>query len=166
MMLYQRVLAAGLGLVFLWGSAHGRWEVAEEAGPLTVAQVRNDDGHHLRVYLAADGQLMGQFRLRPGLQSLDPDACPTLAIDQREPLSTAQNDDPCQAQAGQVDFALAEVRGEVVRSPVLHGLMSGRRIRFIYKLKGLGYRETGFSLRQSRRSILQAIGKPVTVRAR
>ena len=53
--------------------------------------------------------------------------------------------------------------GKEIRSSQLQSLISGKKIRFSYQLDTVGYRETSFSLRHSKRALKRALGKNIKI---
>lgn len=161
--------ATGAAALALAGAAHGQWQVEDgpAAGDIEAESVQatatNSGGYRFTVFRDAGGVVRASFRLRPGLDRLDTHVCPTFFVDDSPPRVARFDGETCRAQARAVSFPLGRVEESEIRSDALLNLMNGSRLFVRFRLEGVGYGETEFSLRGSKQTLNRAIGNGVIV---
>ena len=114
------------------------------------AKVHNDSGAYLQIFLTSGNQLVGEFKLGPGLLSLDPVTCPTLQIDQNLPEDFNLAKHQCAIRGDLARFLLTVIGEHQVDSKTFLELMNGNRLVIRYRLQGAGYGQQEFSLKGSK----------------
>jgi len=153
-----------------WATALADWRLArEQVSPdessFRVALVENDSGHSLRIYQDANGTVRGIFTIRDGFDTLAENNCPTYRIDEHTPASLAAQGQTCQSDPKRSFFPLGALEDDQIRSNALLQLMNGTYVLFRYHLRGVGYRETRFTLEHSKQILMEILGENVAVLA-
>ncbi len=146
--------------MLLPGPAFAQWRVAQETPVgigkrIDVAIVENDSGHSLRLFNDETQSVRGVFIIRDGFDTIDPGVCPTYRVDKREPKRVTFEEGPCRILPKQAEFTLGKT-GQG-RNQQLHRIMNGGSIIFRYRLGGGNYRETTFTLRDSKYALTTAV---------
>jgi hypothetical protein len=158
-----------LALLILPPATAAQWEITQETLPpdteqTVVALVQNSQGARLRVFRDGAGTVMGLFTPRPGLLTVAK-GCPTYVVDDQPPVALADPDvaDSCVVDGGGARFLIGEPQRDEIRSSLLLALMNGSRVRVLYHVSGVGYREAAFTLRASKQAVHAVIGDGVIV---
>lgn len=130
--------------------------------PARIAEVANDGGYRLQVYLLDASRIVADFSLPRGLRTLHPEGCPTFHIVgfEVEPLNRAQAS--CSQSGAQARAEVARLLEGQVDSQLVLGLLNGEELEVRYRLRNAGYASTRFTLRRSKRVLLAAL-PPSTV---
>lgn len=144
-------------------AAHAEWEVYAETPegvefPTSVAIIFDSSGNSLRIYRDDDQTVRGIFTIRDGFDTFADSGCPTYQVDAKAPANVRFDDNGCQLEAKRAHFTLGEVADGIVSSRALVRLLNGREVAFRYRLHGVGYRETRFTLEGLRFAVDQALG--------
>lgn len=158
-----------LFVVFLCAVApqvFAQWEVVSESlpgsdGEVSVAVVRNEDGHGLKIYKALDGTVRGVFSISDGYDVLAMQTCPTFFVDDDQPQGARFGEARCTVENKAAYFTLGEEQAGVIRSVSLTRLMNGTAIVFRYHVSQMGYRESSFSLARSKQALASALGSNI-----
>lgn len=169
----HRARSVVLGLAWLaWlpGPVAADWLVArgnDRGLPQTrqVASAVNATGHRVDVYRAGSGEIRIRLVLTEGFGTLRRDACVTFQIDATTTLAHDLDAGVCRSQARWGEIVIGRITaGRVVSAP-LYALLNGTSLVCRYAGASGGYRETSFSLAQSKRAILAAIGRDLAIEA-
>jgi len=143
-----------------------QWEVVKESPPdsdgeISVASVRNADGHGLKIYKALDGTVRGVFSISDGYDVLATETCPTFFVDDDTPQGVRFGETRCTIENKAAYFTLGREQAGSSPSAPLKRLMNGTAIVFRYHVDQMGYRETSFSLVRSKQALTSALGSDV-----
>ncbi len=161
----KRLLVAAI-LACCAPGAQAQWEIrsAADTSPAPrYAAVENSDGYRLRVFKDQHGTAHGTFTLRPGFDVFAQGGCPTIRIDSQRPLNLSVDGNACEVKGSRADFVLGTISSGEIHSTVLFQLMNGNTMELRFQLKGVGYRETRFSLQHSKQTLAEIIGPDVAV---
>ncbi len=127
------------------------WAVYAEAPhgvefPSAVAIVFDGNGNSFRIYADDENTVRGIFSIRDGFDTFADSACPTYQVDAKPPLMLRFRDNSCRLEGKRAHFTFGVIEEATIRSRSLKQLLSGSEVAFRYKLHGVGYRETRFSL--------------------
>ena len=137
---------------------------SEDATPLTMALVANQDGDSIRIFKDENDIVHGIFTLGDESESLEEGSCPTVRVDQLPPHPLVHLGGPCELDnPNRVRFTLGVVNEGQIQSTMLWQLINGGGFRVWYQLKERGYRETKFSLRRSMNALVGTLGTGVEV---
>lgn len=137
-----------------------------EAQPRKVAVVQAGSGERLEVFRDGKQVVHAALVLGEGFDVFAADICPTLAIDQRRPVSISSVDRPCRVSGHRLQFAVGPVQDGTITSPLLLQLMNGSTAVLRYRLRDTGYGEAAFSLQRSKQALVEVLGPEVRVLAR
>jgi hypothetical protein len=155
--------AAGLllaGGMLITGSGLAQWRVGQDSPSgstkrIDVAIVENDSGHSLSLYSDDTQNVRALFTIRGGFDTVDPGACPTYRVDDREPRRVSFEDQRCRVLPKQVEFTLGKTG--FGRNRDLQRLMNGNNLVVRYRLGSGLYRETQFTLTGSKYALTVAV---------
>ena len=133
------------------------------AADYPIAFERNTRGDTSEVYRTANGQIFLRVRLAPGFIKFSPSNCPTLQVDQRTPVHHYQTGPACALSTDSVEILIAEISQNLAISLPLHRLMNGSKLAVRFVTSSGEYRESVFSLRNSKQALKTAIGDNVQV---
>ena len=124
-------------------AAGTRWHVDATAAdaratPRPVADISSDTGDRVRIYQTAANRVWLNYRLRPSTEQLDPSVCPTYQILDAAP-SALHVAAPCAADKRGARFAVGDITDRTLCSSLTRGLMDGRELTVIIKLRKMGY---------------------------
>ena len=124
-------------------AAGTRWHVDATAvdargTPRPTAEISSDTGDRVRIYRTAANRVWLSYRLRPGTEQLDPSVCPTYQILDAT-ASAPHVAAPCAVDKRGIRFAVGDVTDQTLRSSLTRGLMDGRELAVIIKLRKMGY---------------------------
>ncbi len=122
-----------------------------------LAESQNN-GYRLSVYRDQDHRVRLRFNLNGGLDQFAAQHCPSYEIDSILLSNRSINDARCLMQAAWCEFILGTIEDGTIRSNRLHALLNGENIHFRFMLSNGLYKETSFSLADSKKIILQALG--------
>jgi hypothetical protein len=143
--------------------AAAQWRSVNPDGGRAQAQVRNDEGAEIRIWMDDQRVLRATFRLPAGLARLDPDGCPTFQIDDRAAEDLATEAHACSVEGDRSEVALAQVSQDRVGSPTVLNLRNGDYLTVRYRLQHAGYGASRFTLRGSKQALSDALGEGVRV---
>lgn len=140
-----------------------QWRVVQETPPgvdrrIDIAIIENESGHNLRLYKDGTQNLRGIFTIREGFDTIDPGACPTYQVDQREPKRVGLEEARCHILPKRAEFSLGMT--DLSNNRDLRRIMNGSNITFRYRLGSGNYRETEFTLRGSKYALTTVIEDP------
>ncbi|NIM29591.1 MAG: hypothetical protein GTO67_11450 [Gammaproteobacteria bacterium] len=142
------------------GPALAQWRVAQDrpsgsSQRIDVAVVENESGHRLRFYSDDTENVRALFTIRGGFDSMDPGACPTYRIDNRDPRRVTFEEQRCRILPKQVEFTLGKTGLNQNRE--LKRIMNGNNLVVRYRLGSGIYRETQFTLSGSKYALTLAV---------
>lgn len=155
-------------LAGLWNpDASAEWRVGKRdltgnGAQVLTAHTQNESGYELSVY--RDGErILARLALPAGLPGFDSAACPTYQIDKRPPDNRSHDGTVCRVDGGIADYLLGEATMSQVRSDLLLAILNGSVLGFRFRLEDGSYRETVISLGGSKRAMIGAIGRNISV---
>ena len=131
---------------------------------IKVAVNENDEGYKLEIYRDENGVVRSRFSTENTSYRMNSQFCPTFDIEQRGMQNVSINGESCLADSKWAEFILGYIIDEEVTSTPLYNFMNGRKIIYRFILQPHGYAETSFSLINSKRILLEALGYNLTVR--
>lgn len=141
-------------------AAAAPWRFLEGDG--ARARIDNAQGDHLDVYRSADGRVIAELVIA-GPSNFTQATCPTLQIDDQQPLFHFTDPQSCSIEAMKARFELARITAQRIESALLYQLMNGTQVALRYPTTDRTYRETVFSLERSKKALLQALGRDLDV---
>lgn len=165
----QLILALIVCLLPLNASAQWRVNqrsISQSGAKGLVAHTENEAGYALEFYKDGDAAIRIRLNLPEGLMKLREGTCPTYQIDQGKPDNRSYDASPCSGTVLRPEFVTGHIENQQIRSDLLLQIMNGNTITFRFRLEQGDYRETGFSLAGSKRSMTTAIGKEISVQPR
>ncbi len=157
-----------LGLLVMSSGVHAQWSTTTMETTVNSpvdygARVINDNGASLKIYQNSDQQLVSEFKLGPGLLSLDPVTCPTLQVDQIEPENFNNSQHQCVVNGASAVFKLTQISDRQVDSKTFLELMNGSQLIIRYRLLGAGYGQQEFSLKGSKQVLKATLAQGTVV---
>lgn len=169
--LFRMLPIAKLLLIFLFGSIVSTnisaWQTktdstAEISGRL-VAFERNARGDLSEVYRNDSEQVFLRVTLAPGFIKFSPSNCPTLQIDRRVPVHHYEAGPVCVLSTDSVNILIATIENNLAVSLPLHRLMNGSQLAVRFVTASGEYRESAFTLRNSKQALQAALGDEIRV---
>lgn len=141
------------------------WRLEQPPSGRPVARVADPHGAAVALYRDDSGQILLEFRIKPGFSGLARESCPTFQVDTREPLFHTSVGAGCAVEADRALLTLATVAGRRLESQAVYDLMNGERLAFRYVTEDGTYREITFTLTHSADAIRGAVGRDVRIGA-
>lgn len=142
-----------------------RSEDAESTASSDRASVSSSDGYRLALFRDAQGTLRGRLQIQRGLDQFSSFGCATLRVDKRAPINLHDSYYHCVSDNDNVEFRLGDIDGNTIASLILTQLINGSRLEVSFTLKGVGYRQTTFTLSGSKQAVAQLLGSGVQVKS-
>lgn len=166
---YSRVLKSALSVIcgLIISQQAGAWQTTTESVRTTngdaVAFERNSRGDISEVYRSDSGEVFLHITLAPGFIKFSPSNCPTLQIDKRVPVHHYEAGPTCSLSTDSVKILIAKIDNSLAISLPLHRLMNGSQLAVRFVTASGEYRESVFSLRNSKQALQTALGETVRV---
>ncbi|MEM7543751.1 MAG: hypothetical protein AAF384_19515 [Pseudomonadota bacterium] len=126
----------------------------------------NSRGETSEVFRDADDKVNLRVSLVTGFSQYSPHNCPTLQIDSRVPVHHETPGDNCAIEMHAATIVLGDIVDELIISLPLHRLMNGSQLAVRFVTASGEYRESLFSLSNSKQAIQAAIGESVKAEPR
>lgn len=144
------------------------WELQAQrdvdgANDAPVAHVHNESGYSLDIYIGLGGDVHARFMLKPRLNGLAPNHCPTFQIDDQELHNSSTDKPDCDSGRHRAGFMLGTIDGNRLVSRPVYELMHGMDITFRFKLESGGYEQTQFSLAGSKSAMRTILGHDLRI---
>lgn len=145
---------------FAWQT---RPSVGDTSNNFPVAFERNARGDTSEVYRSDNDQVFLRVTLAPGFIKFSPNNCPTLQIDARVPVHHNETGPACTLTIDSANILLSTINDNSAISLPLHRLMNGSALAVRFVTSSGEYRESLFTLRNSKQAMKAAIGDAVRV---
>ena len=144
------------------------WEVKPRAPEdrvvdFPIAYESNARGDRAEVNRNEDDEIKLKVLLAAGFIQYSPNSCPTLQIDSRTPVHHNEIGKDCAVETHTVSISLGDIIDNQIISLPLHRLMNGSQLAVRFVTSSGEYRESKFSLRNSKQAITASIGTDVEV---
>ncbi len=130
---------------------------------INVAVTENDEGFKLEIYRDENGVIRSRFSTENTPYRMNSQYCPTFDIVRRGMQNVSINGESCLGENNWAEFILGYIVGDEVNSTILYNFMNGSEITYRFMLQPYGYGETSFSLSNSKRILLEALGYDLVV---
>lgn len=157
-----RALTMAVCLAGAASAAAAPWRVLEDNGVDARARIDNAEGDHLDVYRSEDGRVIAELVIA-GPSNFTHTTCPTLQIDDQQPLFSFTDPQACSIEAMTARFKLARITAQRMESALLYQLMNGNQVALRYPTEDRTYRETVFPLERSKKALLRVLGRDLDV---
>lgn len=147
-------------LVVAWQPAGAAWRAADaaDAAHERLIYETNDTGQRVEIAVDGNDTVVLRLLLGDGFETFVKSNCPTFQIDAREPMHHFDIGPACVVGDKSAAFMLGQITDRKMKSLILHRLMNGNTVSFRYIVNGGQYRETRFSLRNSKQAFRPALG--------
>lgn len=122
------------------------------------AFVENDNSARLEVLRTNDDAILIEISIKGGFDKFTKTRCPSIQIDKLQLIHHISDRASCRMAARTAYIRIAQIDGDSIDSPLFFGLLNGSRIYVRYLTGNGDYREAVFSLRGSKKAIMDAIG--------
>ncbi|MCP4041289.1 MAG: hypothetical protein GY731_04930 [Gammaproteobacteria bacterium] len=154
-----------LGAPAIFGAEWQAEEIANSdgSGISHIAVVENPAGYRLEFTRDDNDIIHGYFTLRDGFDIFTKASCPTFRVDNEPALNLAEHAAPCEPKSNRTKFFAGRIENNQVESPLLLQLMNGTQVIFRFHLENVGYQETRFRLKRSKKALRNVIGAQTKV---